>query len=150
MRQSLDNVMLAVAIVLSTRATCVKRQVGCVLVDLRGRILSTGYNGTPSGFPHCTETPCVGATMPAGSDTCLGVHAELNALLDCADTTKIQTCYVTTLPCNNCLKTLLNTACQRIVYLQDHEQAAHILATWRKAGRKVEKHIDFVAAEHVF
>ena len=134
MRPSLDEVMMAIALVLSQRATCAKRKVGCVLVDSRGRILSTGYNGVPAGRPHCTESPCVGATQPAGSDTCQAVHAELNALLDCADVTKIHTCYVTTAPCNNCNKTLLNTACQRIVYME-----GTVLDTWHDAGRESTK-----------
>jgi dCMP deaminase len=70
---------------------------------------------------------------------CQAVHAELNALMDCRDVTKIHACYVTTLPCNNCMKSLLNTSCQRIVYLEDHDHADHVISEWTKAGRKVEK-----------
>ena len=74
-RPSLDETMMAIAQVLSRRATCVKRQVGCVLTNDNGHILSTGYNGVPAGFPHCTDVPCPGASDNAGSDTCMGVHA---------------------------------------------------------------------------
>lgn len=137
MRPSLDEVMLAIACLLSTRATCRKRKVGCVLVDRRGRILSTGYNGVPAGLPHCTDMPCGGANMPAGSDTCEAVHAELNALTDCHDPSQIATCYTSTFPCNNCMKTLMNTNCQRIVYLNDHEQGPTIRARWEASGRTV-------------
>jgi len=138
-RPSLDDVMIAVAFCLAQRATCVKRQVGCVLVDKRGRILSAGYNGVAAGLPHCTDTPCVGAKSPAGSDTCQAVHAELNALMECRDVQQVHTCYVTTLPCNNCMKTLLNTSCQHIAYLEEHDHAAHVISEWSKAGRKTTK-----------
>jgi dCMP deaminase len=111
--------------------------VGCVLVDSRGRVLSTGYNGVAASLPHCTDVPCGGSSDPAGSDTCQAVHAELNALLDCRDTTKIHTCYTSTMPCNNCMKTLLNTSCQRIVYLNDHESGQAVREQWLKAGRSV-------------
>lgn len=134
MRPSLDLVMLAIAKVLSTRATCVKRQVGCVLVDSKGRILSTGYNGVAHGLPHCTDKACPGAYAQRGSDTCQAIHAEINALLQCRDVQLIDTCYTTTLPCMSCMKTLMNTSCGRIVYGEDHEDAIFVLGQWHKAG----------------
>ena len=116
---------------------------GCVLVDSRGRILSTGYNGVAAGLPHCIDQPCGGADDSVGSDTCQAVHAELNALLTCRDPDKIHTCYTSTMPCNNCMKTLLNTSCQRIVYLNDHESGQAVREKWQKTGRYIEKHDDF-------
>ena len=139
MRPSLDEVMLSIACLLSARTTCIKRQVGCVLVDSRGRILSTGYNGVPAGFPHCIDTPCGGACMPAGSDTCEAVHAEINAVADCHDTTRVHTCYVSVLPCNNCAKTLLNTGMEELVYLNDHDQSAKVLDFLKRGGISVRK-----------
>ena len=70
--------------------------------------------------------------MPSGSDTCQAVHAEINALIRCKDVEKIHTCYTTVFPCSNCLKTLLNTSCQRIVYME-----GNVLDWWTKAGREV-------------
>ena len=127
--------MLEVAGVLAQRATCRKLAVGCVLVDRGGQILSTGYNGTPRGMTHCTEVACGGAELPSGADRCEAVHAESNALLQCKDVDRIETCYVTYFPCLRCAKTLLNTACKRIVVrtMDIHEPAA--LALWLKAGR---------------
>ena len=139
MRPSLDLTMLAVAKVLSARATCVKRQVGCVLVDKTGRILSTGYNGVARGIQHCTEKACPGAYGNAGSDTCQAIHAEINALLQCRDPQLIETCYTTVLPCMGCMKTLMNTSCQRIVYLDDHENSVFVLGQWFKAGGFAEQ-----------
>ena len=138
MRPSEDEVMLAVADKLSVRATCIKNKVGCVLTDFAGQILSTGYNGVPRNQPHCIEHPCVGATGARGSDTCQAVHAEINALLYCHDVGMIHTCYVTDMPCNSCMKALLNTNCMCIVTwktLLNEEPAAAVL--WRAAGRKI-------------
>ena len=137
MRPSLDLTMLAVAKVLSHRATCIKRQVGCVLTDKTGRILSTGYNGVAHGLKHCIEVPCPGTYHNAGSDTCQAIHAEMNALINCRDAQLIDTCYCTVLPCMPCMKTLMNTSCERVVYLENHENADFVIGQWRKAGGTV-------------
>ena len=137
MRPSKDEVMMAVAFTMARRATCSKNAVGCVLTDAKGRILSTGYNGVPAGLPHCTDFPCAGATLPPGSDACQAVHAEVNALLQCKDVDIIDTCYVTTMPCNSCMKTLMNTSCRRIVTLGGWEPEATTF--WRLSGRTIEK-----------
>lgn len=133
-RVTQDECLIAVAEVISTRATCVRRRVGCVLADGRGRVLSTGYNGPPSGFPHCTsKNPCPGAEKPPGTglDVCQAVHAEQNAMLQCPDADRIHTCYVTTAPCVTCVKLLLNTPCRRILFEETypHEEASRALWT---------------------
>ena len=53
MRPSRDVWALQMAKLVSTRATCLRRQVGCVLLNAKGHVLATGYNGRPAGFPHC-------------------------------------------------------------------------------------------------
>ena len=137
-RPDLDTTMLDIAWVLARRATCSKLAVGCVLTDARNRIVGSGYNGVPHGRPHCTDTPCEGAGTPSGSNSCIAVHAEMNALLVCKDVQEIQTCYTTHAPCLQCTKTLLNTSCQRIVYRADqYEPAAQNL--WIAAGRRWEQ-----------
>lgn len=135
LRPSLDGVMLGIAMCLAHRATCAKLAVGCVLTDKHGRMIGSGYNGVPRGMPHCTDTPCAGVCAPAGSDTCIAVHAEANALLNCRDPEQIDTCYTTHAPCLRCTKTLLNTSCKRIVYHEDKlEKPAKAL--WLAAGRE--------------
>lgn len=121
-RPSLHETMINVAQTLSDRATCSRRKVGCVLVDERGQILSTGYNGNGRGLPHCIEKPCAGATFEAGTglDQCEAIHAEQNALLQCHDVNKIFSCYTTTMPCSHCTKLLLNTSCLNVYYLEDY------------------------------
>ena len=129
-RPSIEQTMLRVAAVLALRSTCTRRQVGCVLTDSLGRILSTGYNGVARGQPHCIDKPCPGAMFGSGQrlDLCQAIHAEQNALLQCKDVDKIDTCYVTCSPCVTCTKLLLNTPCQRIVFAEvyEHKESASL------------------------
>lgn len=131
-RPSLDQYYLAMADVIATRGTCARRRVGCVLVDPRGIVLATGYNGRPRGWPHCLETPCFAAASASGVDLdgCEAIHAEQNALLRCANVDAIHACYVSVAPCVTCVKLLLNTGCRRIVFgaLYPHEEVAGSLA----------------------
>ena len=129
--------MLQLAETIAKRSTCSRRQVGCVLVDQHGRVLSMGHNGVPQGWQHCTDFPCKGVGLASGSglDQCVAVHAEQNALMFCPDVMKIQTVYVTASPCISCIKMLMNTSAQRIVFreLYPHDDAAHL---WKlHAGR---------------
>ena len=121
---------------IAERGTCARRKVGCILVNKRGHVLATGYNGVASGMAHCTEYPCRGATAPSGTglDLCQALHAEQNALLQCRDVYDIDTAYCTASPCMTCVKLLLNTSCQRIVYLDEypHPDAANL---WRATNR---------------
>ena len=131
----------------STRATCIRRSVGCVLVDARKHVLATGYNGVAAGLPHCNmydplhETgyphACKGAFMPHGTglDCCQAIHAEQNALLQCKDVYEIDTCYVTTTPCIHCTKLLLNTSCKTIVAPEVYDKEA--VKFWVDAGREL-------------
>lgn len=139
-RPSIDETMLSIAGVLAFRATCQKLAVGCVLTDEHNRILATGYNGVPRSMTHCIDKDCGGAYKPPGSDTCIAVHAEQNALLQCPDPDKIVTCYVTHVPCMRCMKTLLNTSTKRIVVPSNtsvgySDGGADL---WYKAGRTLE------------
>lgn len=126
-RPSRDIRMLAVALETAKGSTCARRTVGCILVDARGKVLATGYNGPASGLPHCNEgSPCPGASLPSGEglDLCEAIHAEQNALLQCADVRQIDTCYCTCSPCVTCVKLLLNTSCRRIVFLDEYPHEA--------------------------
>ncbi len=138
-REPTDHYFLRLAKLTSTRGTCPRRKVGCILVDSSRRVLATGYNGVPRGFPHCIETPCPGAGCPSGSalEKCIATHAEQNALLQCGDVDRIHTCYTTTSPCIHCTKLLLNTGCTRIVFLEEypHTQSKEL---WLMASRKCE------------
>lgn len=96
-----------------------------MLVDQKGHVLSTGYNGPASGEPHCIDHPCPGANLKSGTglDVCEAIHAEANALLQCRDPWAINTCYVTASPCVHCVKLLMNTSCRRVVFMDEYPQA---------------------------
>ena len=122
MRPGWDEYFLNIAKDVATRGTCAQKSVGCVLVSASHKILATGYNGPPSGRPHCTEEPCPGATSKQGEGlyTCEAVHAEMNALMQCQDVQKIEICYTTVSPCFRCIGPLMNTSCKRVVFLEEH------------------------------
>jgi len=159
-RPSKDDWALALVKETARRSTCCRRQVGCVLLNGRGHVIATGYNGVAAGLPHCNEfnieaysyvmpdvepppgfklypNACEGAESPSGTnlDGCEAIHAEQNALLQCKNVYEIHTCYVSASPCMTCVKLLLNTACERIVFTEQypHNEAQML---WEKAGRE--------------
>jgi len=82
-REDVDLYYLGMARLVSGRSTCVRRDVGAIIVDANNRVISTGYNGVPSGMPHCKfGHPCAGANCPSGTglDLCLAIHAETNSI----------------------------------------------------------------------
>lgn len=133
-RIDFDSYCLELAELVSKRATCQRRAVGCVLVDSQNHIVATGYNGVPSEFLHCTDSPCEGAKYPSGVglDECIAVHAEINALLQLRSDDTL-TCYLTTTPCVQCAKAICNSRIQRIVAREwyPQERAAWFLETAR-------------------
>jgi dCMP deaminase len=150
MRLSRDEWALKLALLTAQRTTCCRRAVGCVLLNARGHVLSTGYNGVAAGLPHCNDVDeksviahphaCSGAKAPSGTnlDGCQAIHAEQNALLQCRDMYAIHTAYVTASPCMTCCKLLLNTSCQRIVYVEEYPHSA-AKDLWTGAGRAWEQ-----------
>ena len=111
-----DRYFMDIAQVVASRSTCHRKYVGAVIVGNR-TILSTGYNGSIRGMPHCTE---VGHMMEAGH--CVAtIHAEANAIIQAAKngvTIDGATIYVTASPCWNCFKTIANAGIQRICYAE--------------------------------
>lgn len=139
MRPSKHEYYMGIAKVVASRSTCARRHVGCVLVNSRGHVLATGYNGVPRHMEHCRDnpnTPCTGKDAPSGTalDKCQAVHAEQNALIQVRDADDIEMAYCTTSPCIHCVKMLLNTSCSMIVYDQEypHLEAQFL---WQAAGR---------------
>jgi dCMP deaminase len=147
MRPTSDDYFLSMASLVSSRTTCLRRSVGCVLVNHRKHVIATGYNGVAAGRPHCNEVDpfdpagypnaCSGAHSESGTELhlCEAIHAEQNALLQCRDVYEIHTAYVTVSPCIHCMKLLLNTSCQRIVCWDRYSQAA--IDLWQSAGREL-------------
>ena len=131
MRPDWDSYFLKIAFAVSERSTCDRAFVGCVLV-LEKRILTTGFNGSPAGLPHCEE---VGHLMVDGH--CVRtIHAETNAIIQAAlhgVSTKGSTCYVTHFPCINCTKALINAGITRLVYCNNYRIDENALAFLKAA-----------------
>ena len=126
-RPTADEYFMAMAMLVATRSTCIRRQVGCVLIDNNNNILATGYNGVVRGQPHCNEGhPCPGAYSASGKDLdlCYAIHAEQTALIQCKDLTKVYACFCTTAPCVMCTKLFLNTTLTRMIYPESYPRAS--------------------------
>lgn len=113
-----DEYFVKMARLVSLRGACVRRQVGCVLTNNLNHVVATGYNGRARGVDNCLESPCDGGELDSGLglERCEAIHAEANALLQCKDVGEINTAYCTTAPCIHCVKLLMNTDCNRIVF----------------------------------
>lgn len=125
-RPSWDDYFMEIAHRVATRSTCLRRQVGAVIV-LDKRILATGYNGAPRGLPHCDETGCLRQQLdiPSGQrlDLCRALHAEQNAFLQAAlhgVSVGGATMYVTLQPCVTCAKMIINAGIERIMCAQSY------------------------------
>ncbi|ATW69379.1 dCMP deaminase [Streptomyces phage Manuel] len=112
------------ALVWADEAKCTRRQVGAVLVK-DGHIISTGYNGTPSGRPNCTEGGCPRGKLtydevPGGMDynavPCTGIHAEANALLRAGSRAVGCVLYVNHEPCQQCRNLILGAGVSTVFY----------------------------------
>lgn len=121
-RPSWDEYFMELAEVVAKRSTCLRRNVGAVVVKDK-RVLATGYNGAPSGLPHCSETGCLREKLgiPSGErlDVCRGLHAEQNALLQAARygiSLEGSAVYCTNQPCATCAKMLINAGITKIIY----------------------------------
>lgn len=131
---------MGIATLVSKRATCPRRQVGCVIVNKHNHIIATGYNGVPSKMQHCTDVPCGGQDYVSGSNLnkCMATHAEQNALLQCSNIHEIDTIYVTTAPCITCAKLIANTSCKTVIYSDGYSNDG--LDLLNKLGIKICQH----------
>ncbi|MBC8313072.1 MAG: cytidine/deoxycytidylate deaminase family protein [Candidatus Cloacimonetes bacterium] len=105
---------MKIATLVASRSTCLRRQVGAIIVK-DNQIISTGYNGAPKSVVHCSETGCLRKKLnvPAGErhELCRGVHAEQNAIIQAAVngvSIKDATIFCTHQPCSICAKMIIN------------------------------------------
>jgi len=138
-RPGKDEYFLLIADMAALRSTCIRRRAGCVLVDSKNHIVATGYNGGPSGFPHCLDKPCEGAFSESGTDLdrCLAIHCEINAFLQLrSDDDLIM--YITVTPCMSiCARVVCNSNVKRIVAREWYPQEG-VEALFQQAGISVE------------
>ncbi|MEW6555008.1 MAG: cytidine/deoxycytidylate deaminase family protein [Actinomycetota bacterium] len=126
-RPSWERYFMSIARQVAMRSTCLRRQVGCIVV-LEKRIVSTGYNGAPSGLPHCEEVGCVRETRGVASgerhELCRGLHAEQNAIIQAAmhgTAVRGGSVFCTHKPCILCTKMLINAGVERVYYREGYE-----------------------------
>ena len=124
-----DKRFVDLAFTIATWSSCYKtdRQIGAVIVRNK-RILTTGYNGAPSGILSCKERgECMRVRMGIASGTkhelCYAIHAEQNAIIQAAKMgVSIQdaTLYCTHFPCAICAKMIVNAGISRLVYVHPY------------------------------
>lgn len=145
MRPSWDEYFMNIVDLVKTRSTCLRRQVGALIVKDK-RILASGYNGAPVGCKHCAEVGCVRdkLNIPSGQrhEICRATHAEQNAIAQAAYSgtcIKDSVMYVTTQPCVLCAKLCINAGITKIIFRGDYpdELSMELL---QEAGVRVLKY----------
>ena len=142
-RPGWDEYFMEMAALTATRSTCLRRQVGAVIVRDR-RIVSTGYNGAPRGIKHCDERGgCIRQKMnvPSGErhELCMALHAEQNAIIQAAthgQSIESATLYITHQPCVICAKMIINAGIRRIVVREGYPDQLSV-DILREAGLKI-------------
>lgn len=126
-RPSWEEYFLELAELVARRSTCLRRNVGAVLVK-EERIISTGYNGAPRGLHHCLDLGCLRQELniPSGQryELCRGVHAEQNAIINAAFygvSTRGAILYCTNQPCIICARMIINAGIIKVVHKGDFD-----------------------------
>jgi len=142
-RPSWDEYFMEMAVLTAKRSTCLRRQVGAVIVKDK-HVVASGYNGAPTGLSHCDELGgCLRQQLgvPSGQrhELCRALHAEQNAIIQAAaqgNSIDGASIYVTNHPCIICAKMIINAGIKK-VYIKDSypdEMAADIL---KEAGLEI-------------
>lgn len=121
-RPSWDDYFMQIVDLVKTRSTCLRRQVGALIVKDK-RILASGYNGAPAGVSHCAEVGCLRQQLnvPSGErhELCRAIHAEQNAIVQAAysgTSVNGSTMYVSLQPCSLCAKLMINAGIRKLVF----------------------------------
>ena len=141
-RPTLDQYFMEIAAVVAKRSTCLRNQVGAVLVRDK-RILSTGYNGAPAGLEHCDSVGCAREGVESGTrhELCRAVHAEQNAIIQAAlhgIGIEGAILYCTHQPCILCAKMMINARISRVVYAESYPDGT-ALQFLKQAGIEVAR-----------
>ncbi|HPJ00395.1 MAG TPA: ComE operon protein 2 [Enterococcus sp.] len=132
-----NQYFMAQSVLLSLRSTCTRLEVGATLVKDR-RIIAGGYNGSVSGDHHCIDDGC----YIVDGHCIRTIHAEMNALLQCAKlgiSTEGAEIYVTHFPCLPCTKAILQAGVKKIYYLNDYRNNEYAMELIKHVGVEVEQ-----------
>jgi dCMP deaminase len=150
-RPGWDDYYLGIARAVAARASCLRRQVGAVIV-VDNAIIATGYNGTPIGVRNCDQGGCPrcasDAPTGAGYDACICVHAEQNAIVFAArhgNRTKDGTLYTTLRPCFGCAKEAIQAGIRRIVFAEPFGYAPELEEVYARLIR--EAGVELISAD---
>ena len=142
-RPNIDEYFLEMALVVASRSTCLRHSVGAVAVKSK-HVLTTGYNGAPSGLRDCLELGCLRNEMniPSSERTeiCRGVHAEENVVIQGSlygTSLEGATIYCTHSPCRRCAKMLINAKIERFISLERYSDS-EFLDLFQEAGIQFE------------
>ena len=126
-RPSWAQYFMDITELVAKRTTCTRRAVGAIIVKDK-RLLSTGYNGAPTGIRHCIEVGCLREQLKVESgqrhELCRGIHAEQNAIIQAAYhgvSVKDASLYCTTQPCSICAKMIINAGILKIYYRSGYD-----------------------------
>ena len=125
-RLSWEEYFMEITKLVARRSTCLRRQVGAIIVKDK-KILTTGYNGAPTGVEHCIDVGCLREKLevPSGErhELCRGLHAEQNAIIQAAYhgvSIRGSMLFCTNLPCSICIKMIINAGITTVVYLDGY------------------------------
>lgn len=136
MRPTWDETFLDVALIMARRATCDRAKVGAVLARDNG-IITTGYNGSPAGFPHCDDDD----HLMVDGHCVRTIHAERNALIWAARLgicVEGATMYLTHSPCLQCMLLMVQAQIKRVVFLDEYRYDPLVWDAATRAGIQME------------
>jgi len=145
-RISWDQYFMAQSHLLALRSTCTRLMVGATIVREK-RIIAGGYNGSVSGSVHCIDEGC----YVVDGHCVRTVHAEANALLQCAKfgvPTENADIYITHFPCLQCSKQLIQAGIKTVYYQTDYRNDEFAIQLFREAGVEMKKvELDYLAVD---
>ncbi|UFT97837.1 ComE operon protein 2 [Radiobacillus kanasensis] len=136
-RISWDQYFMSQSHLLALRSTCQRLMVGATVVRDK-RIIAGGYNGSVSGGIHCSDEGC----YVIDGHCVRTIHAEINALLQCAKfgvPTEGAEIYVTHFPCLHCCKSIIQSGIKAVYYAEDYKNHPYAIELFRDADIQVEK-----------
>ena len=136
-RENWNEYFIKIAEQVSSRATCDRKHVGCIIVKDKN-ILASGYNGSIAGLEHCDD---IGHDME--NNSCVRtVHSEQNAIAQAAKNgvaINNATMYVNTFPCWNCFKLIANVGIKEVYYKDSYRISEKVLLAAEKLSIKLIK-----------
>lgn len=126
-RLSWDETFMSLALLVSQRTACKFHEAGVAIIDSNKRIVSMGYNGPTEGDLHCITEGCAkvdGNPKTKKLERCRGAHAEINAIINAQDSSRLRgaTVYTALFPCYDCMKAFNNSGISELVYFKEYKR----------------------------